>query len=40
VGSAYGGARPNAEWIERLEQAETDVELRRVELDKIKRQRR
>ena len=40
VGSAYGGARPNAEWIERLEQAETDVELRRVELDKVKRQRR
>lgn len=40
VGSAFGGARPNAEWIERLEQAETDVELRQRELDSIKRERR
>ena len=40
VGSAFGGARPNAEWLERLERAESDVGLRRDELDKVKRQRR
>jgi preprotein translocase subunit SecF len=40
VGSAFGGARPNAEWIERLQRAESDVEHRRGELDKVKRQRR
>lgn len=39
VGSAYGGARPNAQWIERLEQAEADVEARQRELNQIKRQR-
>jgi hypothetical protein len=38
VGSAFGGARPNAEWIERLEQAEADLVQKQRAFDKIKRQ--
>lgn len=38
VGSAFGGARPNAEWIERLEQAEADLAQKQQAFDKIKRQ--
>lgn len=39
VGSAFGGARPNADWVERLEQAENTVQLKQEALDKIKRAR-
>ncbi len=38
VGSAFGGARPNVEWIERLEQAEADLAQKQRAFDKIKRQ--
>lgn len=39
VGNALGGARPNARWIERLEQAEADLQARNAELDQLRRQR-
>ncbi len=38
VGSAFGGARPNIEWIERLEQAEADLVRKQRAFDNIKRQ--
>lgn len=40
VGSAFGGARPNANWIENLERAEAEVAEKQDALNKIKRQRR
>lgn len=39
VGSAFGGARPNQAWIQRLEQAEADVEGKRHQLNKIQAER-
>jgi hypothetical protein len=39
VGSATGGARPNAAWIERLEQAEADLEEKQRAFDRVRRQR-
>lgn len=39
VGSALGGARPNAAWVERLEQAEADVAAKQRALEAIKRSR-
>jgi len=39
VGNALAGARPNAAWIERLEQAEANLQARRGELDQLRRQR-
>ncbi len=39
VGSATGGARPNAAWIERLERAEADLQEKQRAFDRVKRQR-
>jgi hypothetical protein len=39
VGSATGGARPNAAWIERLERAEAALEEKQRAFDRIRRQR-
>ena len=39
VGNALAGARPNAAWIERLEQAEATLQARRGELDQLRQQR-
>ncbi len=39
VGSATGGARPNAAWIERLERAEAEFEEKQRAFDRVRRQR-
>ena len=39
VGNALSGARPNAAWIQRLEQAEVNLQARRSELDQLRRKR-